>query len=176
RMPVILRNEGSVYVWLNKAISEVETILRPYEDADLIQLRSADRNPISKFFAKKTDDKDQMEVKPGKSLKESPKKEIFDIAAELSMSSEESPPGDHFDGLKEDPEFNTHANAHESDRFSLFKNPSVELEICGTKRGSGDVAPDSGLTSEVSKPKKKALPVKNAGDKQASLLSYFEKA
>ncbi|CAL9040987.1 uncharacterized protein LOC135622700 isoform X1 [Musa acuminata AAA Group] len=200
RMPVILRNEGSVDVWLNKAIPEFETVLRPYEDADLvwypvttavgkpsfdgpecikeIQLSSADRNPISKFFAKKTDDKDQMEVKHGKSLKESPKQEIFDIAAELSISSEESPQGDHFDDLKEHLEFNTHANADdESDHFSLLKNPSIEPEICGTKRGSGAIAPDSGLTSEKgSKPKKKARPVKNTGDKQASLLSYFEKA
>lgn len=36
RMPVILRNEGSVDVWLNKAIPEFETVLRPYEDADLV--------------------------------------------------------------------------------------------------------------------------------------------
>lgn len=118
-----------------------------------------------------------MDVKHGKSLKESPKKEIFDIAAELSISSEESPQGDHFDDLKEHLEFDTHANADESDHFSLLKNPSIEPEICGTKRGSGAIAPDSGLTSEKgSKLKKKARPVKNTGDKQASLLSYFEKA
>lgn len=36
RMPVILGNKDSVDLWLNKAIAKVETVLTPYEDADLV--------------------------------------------------------------------------------------------------------------------------------------------
>lgn len=36
RMPVILGDDVSIDVWLNNAMSKSETVLRPYEDADLV--------------------------------------------------------------------------------------------------------------------------------------------
>ncbi|WOL14414.1 hypothetical protein Cni_G23194 [Canna indica] len=199
RMPVILGDKGSVDAWLNNAIPKVETVLRPYEDTDLvwypvmtevgkssfdgpycikeIQLKSAGENSISKFFTKKTVGKNQLEVERSKCSKVSPKIREASDGIEYDASGveklnlpKESPRADSFEDPIEDPECNTDETA---DKANIIKK-SAFPEVIGTKRNTKELAPDTGETFEKdSSPLKKA---RNEDKKQSSLLSYFGSA
>lgn len=201
RMPVILGDDVSVDIWLNNAMPKSETVLRPYEDVDLvwypvttavgkpsfdgpdcikeIKFKRPVENQIEKFFTKKADVKDQMEEEYSKRLELSPKGDrVDDPEKDASRTEnatnfkEESPQNDMFNCMKEDCE---HDEKYSLD--GLLKKENVSPDIFDTKRQTQETPLDSGSTSEKGfSPLKKARRVKNVDDKQISLLSYFGRA
>ncbi|XP_043718525.1 abasic site processing protein YoqW isoform X2 [Telopea speciosissima] len=176
RMPVILGNEGSTDAWLNGSLSKLDSVLKPYEDPDLvwypvtpamgktslngpecikeIQLKSKEKNSISKFFTKKTENQQE--------------------SARINLlENVKDEPGNQED--TEDATDSKGNNGSKSDVSSLLQE---EAGKCGIKRDYEESAADLKSTIdklETSHAKKKAN-LKSAGDKQPTLLSYFGKS
>ncbi|XP_042518563.1 abasic site processing protein YoqW isoform X2 [Macadamia integrifolia] len=180
RMPVILGNEGSTDAWLNGSLSKLDSVLKPYGDPDLvwnpvtlamgktsfngpecikeIQLKSEEKNSISKFFTKKRTENQQ------------------ETARTNLLENVKDEPGNQED--TEDPTDSKGNNGSKPDVSSLLNK---EAEKCGIKREYEESAADlksmidSTDKSEASHAKKKAN-LKSAGDNQPTLLSYFGKS
>ncbi|XP_072974273.1 uncharacterized protein [Typha angustifolia] len=163
RMPVVLGKKDSISIWLNNSL-DFETILGPYEGSDLIQLKYTGDKPISQFFTKKANATDQPEQKNLKLSKEFTQRNASDSVKEEPSGEESGEP------IKEE-------NIANSD-ILLPKEP-IQGETCGIKRELEETTPDSGIKVEnismlpYSQVKKKERATKDAGDGQASLLSYF---
>ncbi|XP_058093534.1 uncharacterized protein LOC131239712 isoform X2 [Magnolia sinica] len=191
RMPVILGSMGSADAWLNGSpSSKFDGVLKPYEDSDLIwhpvtpemgkpsfdgpdcikeiQLKPEEKNLISKFFTKtKTETK-------------------CELGPEVKSSSEEFACKDLFESLKEETdnkEMKELATNFEHEKIDVKPKVSTPgnsgAEKCGMKRDYEEFVTDSRLptaiTEKLSPPcsAKKKGNLKNAGDKQPTLLSYF---
>ncbi|KAK9082673.1 hypothetical protein Scep_029144 [Stephania cephalantha] len=199
RMPVILSDESSVEAWLSgSASSKLNAILKPYEDSDLVwypvtpamgktsfegpecikevQLKE-ENNLISKFFSKKTGNPPESSPPP-----------------HVETESEGSALVHTINDLKreEDDESREITKCHDLQEDNDNLKPSVSSyphqeeaneKKHGTKRDSDQLTLDSKILAyETKKPtvsasnkKKKKGDVKNTGDNQLTLFSYFGK-
>ncbi|XP_020107071.1 uncharacterized protein LOC109723198 isoform X2 [Ananas comosus] len=192
RMPVILGNKDSIDIWLNSCAMNFEAVLRPYEGPDLvwypvtpavgkrsfdcpecikeIQLKPTGDKLISMFFTLKPAAADQSEK--GGTQKPS---------SELSQThySTCSVKGEHLSNEYEEPKKDE--KTVQSDDFASPKMETGQQEICGIKREFEEITADykpkvENISSWPCSPaKKKERTTKNAGERQASLLSYFGK-
>ncbi|XP_020245571.1 uncharacterized protein LOC109823662 isoform X2 [Asparagus officinalis] len=174
RMPVILRDTGSIDLWLNDSMAKHETVLGPCEDLDLvwypvtpamgkpsfdgpecskeIQLKASGEKPLSTFFTKKSE------------VKCEPEPEL------LKSSKQEHDPCN----LKEEP-----GSDDVEQKVTDEEEDNKKPEISCVKRGLEEMENPSQPKHEnlqrnqTSPVKKKVKSVKNTDDKQSSLLSYF---
>ncbi|KAF8388507.1 hypothetical protein HHK36_027181 [Tetracentron sinense] len=181
RMPVILGNKGSTDAWLNgSSSSEFNTMLKPYEDPDLvwypvtpamgkssfdgpecikeIHMKTEEKNLISKFFSKKRTDIE------------------LESDAQVKSSSKESAKTNPVKNLKEEPdtEGNTElqSGSQRDDNDSKLDVSSLlhrGAEKCGTKRDylefSGDSKPTTGNVEKLGKSLGKKGNLTNTGIK-----------
>ncbi|OWM82933.1 uncharacterized protein LOC116189589 isoform X2 [Punica granatum] len=189
RMPVILGDKEATDMWLTGASSNVQAVLKPYEGSNLawypvtpamgklsfdgpecikeIQLKTEEKNSISKFFSpkqakKEPEIKQEEETSPRKSVK-----------VELPENVKVEPETEAFD----------HPPVPEC-KPSLTKIPEDLQEDHKVKRDYKEVAADSdNATTEESEKhhrspvkKKKTRETKGTGDKQSTLFSYFGKS
>ncbi|PON65969.1 SOS response associated peptidase (SRAP) [Trema orientale] len=187
RMPVIYGDKESSDAWLTGSSSKVDTLLKPYENPDLIwypvtaamgkpsfdgpecikeiKLKTDGNMPISKFFSTKgikkeaelNSDEKVVKVDTAKCLKEEPESREN---TETSLSTE-----------KEEPD----------SKSSVSSFPREGAENCQMKRDHEELSSDSKLTKDEANklstsPGRKKVKLKSAGDyKQPSVLSYFGK-
>ncbi|XP_010244070.1 PREDICTED: uncharacterized protein LOC104587981 [Nelumbo nucifera] len=192
RMPVILGNKESIDAWLKGSTSKSESVLKPYEDPDLvwypvtpamgkpsfdgpecikeIQLKSEEKSSISKFFSKKKGDDEQK------------------LDSQVKVSSEESAqtrPLEEFEvkpPFEEKTELPSDSNMDTGPKSNVSSLPKGEAEKCGIKRYyqefAGNSMPAIGNIDKLqtSPIRKKKEILNNTGDKQATLFSYFGKS
>ncbi|KAJ4955866.1 hypothetical protein NE237_012649 [Protea cynaroides] len=173
RMPVILGNKGSIDAWLNGSSSKLDHELKPYEDTDLvwypvtsamgktslngpecikeIKLKSEEKNSISKFFTKKTENhQESARINPLENVK---------------VES----------GSQEDSEDTTDSKGKNGSKPDVSSLLHEEAGKCGIKReyeeSATDLKPmiDNNDKLETSPAKKKAN-LKSAGDNQTTHL------
>lgn len=226
RMPVILGDKESSDAWLNgSSSSKYDTILKPYEESDLvwypvtpamgkpsfdgpecikeIQLKTEGKNPISNFFSKKeskkereskTEEKSSFEesVKTNlpKGMKGEPIKEIKKESAsglEEKYSSDTTAQTNLPKSVKEEPvtadDIRTQSLVEKGDPdtkslASVLSDEDTKKRL--QKRDYEEFLADSkpatdGNDKLGTSPLKKKGNVKDAGEKQPTLFSYFSK-
>ncbi|KAG0485882.1 hypothetical protein HPP92_009961 [Vanilla planifolia] len=186
RMPVILGNQDQIDTWLSNSTFKLETLLRPYEDSDLvwyavntaigktsfdgpecikeISMKPVVQNEISKLFSKKIGD-NSSKIK---------------LESNFESSHDDFPMNEESGNLKAEPAVDAKELSRENScNFADLLSPkkgSAGPQILNIKRELDDLGPDTAVESEItdnySKPVRKKL---HTGDKQASLLSYFGK-
>ncbi|KAF5177926.1 Embryonic stem cell-specific 5-hydroxymethylcytosine-binding protein [Thalictrum thalictroides] len=158
RMPVILDNKSSIDAWLNGSpSSKFSEILKPYEDSNLVPLKAEEKNLISKFFSKKKVDNEQ-ESHP-----------------KIESSCKESVPEAPENYLEEE-EFKTSNGSEEDEKCVEYR---MSPSRCGKKRDYKELTSESNEYAGnmekmgMSRAVKKKSNLKNVGDKQKTLLSFF---
>ncbi|CAH9140675.1 unnamed protein product [Cuscuta epithymum] len=168
RMPVIFGNNGTSDLWLNGSPSlNVEALLKPYEDSDLvwypvtpamgkssfdgpeciveIQLKAEETKSISQFFSKMGEKGTKSEVTPKEPPKESEK-----------ILMNKSDDGDD--------------NKPEVSNVTLWEHDSMAIK---PKRLQEELLDDDSKSTSVGRPKKKAT---IASGKQPTIFSYYERS
>lgn len=190
RMPVILGNENSTEAWLNGNSPRLDSILRPYEESDLvwypvtpamgkasfdgpecvkeIQLKAEEKNKILKFFNPKSVGSDK-EQGSNEEVKGS-----FDEASKANLQKK----------FKEELE-----SADDRDQLPFGDNdtksnvnllPHAAVTKCQNKRDyeefSADSKPSTNKIDELQpSPRKRKGSLTTTDDRQPTLLSYFGK-
>ncbi|KAF4367570.1 uncharacterized protein LOC115712155 [Cannabis sativa] len=189
RMPVIFGDKEASDAWLDGSSSKVDTLLKPYENPDLIwypvtpamgkpsfdgpeciketKLKTDGNVPISKFFSTKG-------AKKEVALNSDEKVVKLDSAKCLK----EEDPGSK---VKTEPFSSTEKEEHDS-KSSVMAFSHGVAENCQMKREhEEELSADSKVTSDdtnklLASPGRKKPKLKSAGDhKQPSVLSFFAK-
>ncbi|XP_050204244.1 uncharacterized protein LOC126654434 isoform X2 [Mercurialis annua] len=186
RMPIILGDKGAIDTWLNgSSSSSFNVVLKPYENSDLIPLKTEDKNTISKFFSRK-DVKREQESNPqestsDKSVKmdlpqsvkeENENEEKFAIPSSTQLVSNVPTVPCEDETKCQIPDHDVKSNVstipHEDDTTSQIKRHHEEV------MADVEVNTDENIKLKQSPVKKKAN-LNGGGDKQPTLLSYFSK-
>ncbi|GMI73479.1 hypothetical protein like AT2G26470 [Hibiscus trionum] len=184
RMPVILGDKGSIDMWLNG--SEVDTLLKPYENPDLVwypvtpsigklsfegpecvkevPLKTQENNLISKFFSTREVKKEQESNMDQSLCSESVKTNSPKNVKKEPKSTDDELPSST-DKVYHDSKSNVPAPSFGDVEKSQTKREYEEF-LAGTKPSKEEI--------EVSPARKKGN-IKSGGDKQPTLFSYFGK-
>ncbi|XP_048139172.1 abasic site processing protein HMCES isoform X2 [Rhodamnia argentea] len=166
RMPIILGDKESTDTWLGRSSSsKFDTMLKPYGESDLIQLKKEDKNMISKFFMRK-------EIK----------KEEEEANGEEKSSHHDSVETDVHTSLKGEPK------VEGCNEFSSSTDKSGDAKHLDDATGQGQVKRDyeefstdpdqrtCQTDATQTSPLKKKREVKSSEDKQPTLFDYFTKS
>ncbi|TYG62034.1 hypothetical protein ES288_D07G195900v1 [Gossypium darwinii] len=161
RMPVILGDKGSIDAWLNG--SKTDMLLKPYENPDLVPLKTQEKNSISKFFSTRKVEKEQ---------ESNMEQSVCDESVKTNL----------LNNLKEEPRSidDTLASLTDKDHDLKSNVPVPSLGDVGksqVKRDYDELLADTKPSKDEieTSPARKKGNIKGGGDKQPTLFSYFGK-